>query len=305
MKTAKSLKFRETWDLMKRNWFFYVLLLPFLVFFMLFKFIPVASSMVLSFTDFNMVQVPNFVGISNYTRLLFSDDIFMVSLKNTLVFAIVTGPIGYILSFVLAWLINNFGKRTRSLLTFFIYSPSLAGGMMFIWTYIFASDSRGLLNSVLMRLNVITSPVAWLSDTKYNFGIVILVTIWMSFGAGFLSFVAGLQSLDPVYFEAASIDGLKNRWQELVYVTFPQMGPQLLFGAVNSISGAFAIGATCASLTGNPSTDYSTHTIILHMSDYAHVRYELGYASAIAVVLFALMLISWALISRILSQFND
>lgn len=301
----KTSKFRYTWEEMKRNWFFYVLLLPFLVMFIVFKFIPVASAIVLSFTDFNLVQMPDFVGISNYTRLLFADDVFMISFKNTMVFALVTGPAGYILSFVLAWLINNFGRRTRSLFTFFIYSPSLAGGMMFIWTYIFAADSRGLLNSVLMRLNVITSPIGWLTDTGYNFGIVILVTIWMSFGAGFLSFVAGLQSLDPVYFEAASIDGLKNRWQELVYVTFPQMGPQLLFGAVNSISGAFAIGATCASLTGNPSTDYSTHTIILHMADYSGTRYELGYASAIAVVLFALMVLAWALVNKILSQFND
>jgi len=301
----KTSKFHYKWEEMKRNWFFYVLLLPFLILFIVFKFIPVASSMILSLTDFNMVQMPDFVGLSNYSRLLFSDDIFMLSFKNTLVFAVITAPVGYILSFVLAWLINNFGRKTRSLFTFLIYSPTLAGGMMFIWTYIFAADSRGLLNSVLMRLNVISSPVAWLTDTGYNFGIVILVVIWGSFGAGFLSFVAGLQSLDPTYYEAASIDGLKNRWQELVYVTFPQMGPQLLFGAVNSIAGAFAIGAVPAALTGNPSTDYSTHTIILHMSDYSGVRYELGYASAIAVVLFALMLLTWYVVKRVLRPFND
>ncbi len=181
----------------------------------------------------------------------------------------------------------------------------LAGNMYFIWTYIFSSDSRGLLNSILLNLNIITSPVGWLADTTYNFSIVVLVIIWMSFGAGFLSFVAGLQSLDPIYYEAASIDGLKNRWQELYYVTFPQMGPQLLFGAVTSIAGAFSVGAQCATLTGNPSTDYSTHTIILHMEDYASVRYELGYASAIAIVLFALMLITWKIMNRVLSQFNS
>lgn len=290
---------------MRQNWFYYVLLLPFLLLFIVFKLLPVLSSAVLSFTDFNMVQVPDFVGIKNYIRLLFYDDVFMISLRNTLVFAVITGPIGYILSFVLAWLINNFGRRTRGLFTFFIYSPVLAGNMYFIWTYIFSSDSRGLLNSILLNLNIITSPVGWLADTAYNFSIVVLVIIWMSFGAGFLSFVAGLQSLDPIYYEAASIDGLKNRWQELYYVTFPQMGPQLLFGAVTSIAGAFSVGAQCATLTGNPSTDYSTHTIILHMEDYASVRYELGYASAIAIVLFALMLITWKIMNRVLSQFNS
>ena len=273
--------------------------------FITFKLIPVLSAVVLGFTDFNMVQIPHFVGLANYARLLFSDDIFMISFKNTMVFAVITGPIAYILSFVLAWLINNFGRKTRSLLTFFIYSPVLAGNMMFIWSYIFASDRRGFLNSMLLKLNVISSPVTWLTDTKYNFAIVAIVTVWMSFGVGFLSFVAGLQSLDPVYYEAASIDGLKNRWQELLYVTFPQMGPQLLFGAVNSIAGAFAIGSIPAALTGNPSTDYSTHTIMLHMSDYSGVRYELGYASAIAVVLFTLMLLTWVIVNRVLRQFND
>lgn len=290
---------------MKRNWFYYILLLPFLVMFIVFKLIPVLSSVVLSFTDFNMVQTPDFVGIKNYTQLLFSDDIFMKSFKNTLIFALITGPVGYILSFVVAWLINNFGGKVRSIFTFFVYSPVLGGNVYFIWTYIFSADSRGLLNSILMNLGIITSPVAWLSDTTYNFAIVVVVIIWMSFGAGFLSFIAGLQSLDPVYYEAASLDGLRNRWQELYYVTFPQMGPQLLFGAVTSISGAFAVGAQAATLTGNPSTDYSTHTIILHMSDYAGTRYELGYASAIAVVLFAIMLIAWWLINRVLRQFNS
>lgn len=298
-------KIKYTFREMKRNRFYYLLLLPFLLMFLVFKLIPVLSSVVLSFTDFNMVQMPNFNGISNYTRLLFSDDVFMKSFKNTLVFAIVTGPVGYILSFVVAWLINNFKGRMRSLFTFFVYSPVLGGNIYFIWTYIFSADSKGLLNSALMNLNIISSPIEWLSDTKYNFYICIFVIIWMSFGAGFLSFISGLQSLDPVYFEAAALDGLKNRWQELYYVTFPQMGPQLLFGAVTSISGAFAIGAQNATLTGNPSTDYSTHTLILHMTDYATVRYELGYASAIAVVLFGIMVLAYCLINRILRQFNS
>lgn len=299
-----KMKLNDTLYAMKKNWFYYALLAPFLILFIVFKLIPVLSSVVLSFTDFNMVQAPDFVGLMNYTRLLFSDDVFLIAFKNTLIFALITGPVGYILSFVVAWLINNFGKKVRTVFTFLVYSPVLAGNVYFIWTYIFASDSRGLMNSVLMNLNVITSPIEWLADTQYNFTIVVIVIIWMSFGAGFLSFISGLQSLDPVYYEAASLDGLKNRWQELYYVTFPQMGPQLLFGAVTSISGAFGVGAQAAALTGNPSTDYSTHTIILHMEDYATVRYELGYASAIAVVLFAIMILSWAIINRVLKQFN-
>lgn len=289
----------------KKNKIYYFLLAPFLIFFIIFMLIPTISSIVLSFTDFNMVQMPHLVGVDNYLRLLFSDKIFILSLKNTLILALITGPIGYILSFVLAWLINSFNRRLRSIFTFFIYSPTLAGNVYFMWTYIFSSDRRGLLNNLLLQLKFINEPVYWLTDTKYNFTVVIIVVLWMSFGTGFLSFISGLQTLDPVYYEAASIDGLKNRWQELYYVTFPQMGPQLLFGAVMTISSSFAIGAQCAALTGNPSTDYSTHTILLHMQDYANTRFELGYASAIAVVLFVIMLLSWLLIQRVLKQFND
>ena len=289
----------------KKNKIYYFLLAPFLIFFIIFMLIPTISSIVLSFTDFNMVQMPHLVGFDNYLRLLFRDKIFILSLKNTLILALITGPIGYILSFVLAWLINSFNRRLRSIFTFFIYSPTLAGNVYFMWTYIFSSDRRGLLNNLLLQLKFINEPVYWLTDTKYNFTIVIIVVLWMSFGTGFLSFISGLQTLDPVYYEAASIDGLKNRWQELYYVTFPQMGPQLLFGAVMTISSSFAIGAQCAALTGNPSTDYSTHTILLHMQDYANTRFELGYASAIAVVLFVIMLLSWLLIQRVLKQFND
>lgn len=289
----------------KKNKIYYLLLAPFLIFFIIFMLIPTISSILLSFTDFNMVQMPHFVGVDNYLRLLFSDKIFITSLKNTLILALITGPIGYILSFVLAWLINNFSRRIRSVFTFFIYSPTLAGNVYFMWTYIFSSDRRGLLNNLLLQMKMVKDPIYWLTDAKYNFTVVIIVVLWMSFGTGFLSFISGLQTLDPVYYEAASIDGLKNRWQELYYVTFPQMGPQLLFGAVMTISSSFAIGAQCAALTGNPSTDYSTHTILLHMQDYANTRFELGYASAIAVVLFVIMLLSWLLIQKVLKQFND
>lgn len=239
---------------------FIVLAFPFFFFFFVFTILPILSSIFLSFTDFNLVRINHFNGFENYIRLFIEDDVFMIALKNTLVLAAVTGPVGFILSFVIAWLINEMGRFTRSVITLIVYSPALAGNIYFIWQYIFSSDSRGVLNNTLMKLGIISDPVMWLSDTRYNFAIVMIVTIWMSFGVGFLSFIAGLQALDKTYYEAAAIDGLRNRWQELYYVTFPQMGPQLLFGGVMSIAGAFAVGNVNATLTGNPSPDYSTHT---------------------------------------------
>ncbi len=283
---------------------FVLLVLPFTFFFVLFTVIPILAAFVLSFTDYNLLQVNHFKGLENYISLLLDDDVFMIALKNTMIQALITGPIGFILSFVIAWFINELGKVTRTIVTLIVYSPALAGNIYFIWQYIFSSDSRGFINNILMQIGIVKDPVYWLTDAKYNFAIVILVSIWMGFGTGFLSFVAGFKALDRSYYEAAAVDGLKNRWQELYYVTFPQMGPQLMFGAVMSISGAFAVGAVNQTLTGFPSSDYATHTILLHMTDYANNRYEMGYASAVAVVLFVLMVIFKTLVNKVVDKFN-
>lgn len=280
----------------------YVLLAPFLLLFLVFTVIPVLSSVMLSFTDFNMLQMPQFVGADNYIRMFLEDDVFIIALKNTLVFTIITGPLGYVLSFVVAWLINELHRGVRWFLTLVMYAPTLAGNVYYIWTYIFSGDSKGLVNSALAQIGLVKDPIQWLTDSTYSFYVVLVVIIWLSLGSGFLSFVAGLQSLDRSYFEAAAIDGVRNRFQELWYVTLPQMVPQLLFGAVMSISTAFAIGYQNAAITGFPSSNYSTHTILLHILDYGTIRFEMGYASAIAVVLFAIMLISWVLIKKALRK---
>lgn len=298
MRSALSKKIRL-------NTTYYLMMTPFLLIFLLFLFIPVVASIVLSFTSFDMVRLPKFVGFDNYIRLLFNDDVFLKALQNTLVMAVITGPIGFLLSFVVAWLINEMSPKIRKLLTLVMYAPTLAGNVYFIWLFLFSSDSKGLANTALMSLNILQEPVAWLTDARYNFAVVLIVTIWMSLGTGFLSFVAGLQALDRSYFEAAAIDGLKNRWQELFYVTLPQMGPQLMFGAVMQISSAFAVGYVNQALTGFPSTNYSTHTLLLHMLDFGTVRFEMGYSSAIAVVLFGMMMATWLLVNKVLKRFSE
>ena len=275
---------------------------PFTLFFVMFTIVPILAAIVLSFTYFNMVSAPTFVGFDNYIRLFFNDDVFLIALRNTAIFAMITGPISYILSFFVAWLINEFNRTVRTILTLIFYLPSLAGNVYFVWTYIFSGDSYGFLNSILMRLGMIFGPVQWLTDTKYMMAVVIVVILWLSLGTGFLSFVAGLQSLNRELFEAAAIDGLPNRFAELWYITLPQMGPQLLFGAVMQISTSFAIGYECMNLTGFPSTDYATQTLVLHILDFGQVRYEMGYACAIAVILFAIMLLMWKVINKVLSK---
>lgn len=303
-KTLKQ-KDKEILPLRKRIWnarASYVLMLPFMLLFLVFVVIPIISSVALSFSSFNMLQMPKYVGFDNYIRMFLEDDIFIKALKNTIVFALITGPFGYILSFVVAWLINEMNRGIRWLLTLIMYAPTLAGNVYYIWTYIFSGDSKGLVNSSLIKLGVINDPIQWLTNSDYNVSVVVLVIIWLSLGTGFLAFVAGFNALDRSYFEAAAIDGVKNRFEELWYVTLPQMAPQLLFGAVMSISGAFAVGYANAAITGFPSSNYSTHTLLLHMLDYGTIRFEMGYASAIAVVLFGIMLLSWALIKKAIGK---
>lgn len=283
---------------------FVFLVLPFTIFFVLFTVLPILSAIAISFTDYNLLNINHFVGLKNYIRLFFDDEIFLKAFKNTIVQAAVVGPIGFIVSFVIAWMINELNRAARSIVTLIVYSPALAGNIYFIWQYIFSSDSRGFVNNILIKMQIIRDPIYWLTDEKYNFVIVMIVSVWMSFGTGFLSFVAGFKALDRSYYEAAAVDGLKNRWQELYYVTFPQMGPQLMFGIVMSISGAFAVGMVNRNLTGFPSSNYSTHTILLHMTDYANNRYEMGYASAIAVVLFLLVVMFKVIFNKILDKFN-
>ena len=273
-----------------------------LILFVFFTLLPIGIAVVISFTNFDMVQAPRFVGVANYIRMFLDDDIFVKAFSNTMLFALITGPVGYILSFVVAWFINDMGRMTRTMLTFLFYSPSLIGSAYLMWMYLFSNDSYGILNSFLINWGFIHAPIQWLNDPNYNFYVVIVVVLWMGMGTGFLSFVAGFKQLNRSYFEAAAIDGLRNRWQELWYITLPQMRPQLLIGAVLTISGSFAIGVQPAALTGMPSTDYSTHTLVLHIQDYGNTRLEMGYASAVAVVLFVIMVVSWVVINKAISS---
>ena len=279
-----------------------ILLAPFTVLFLVFTVLPIISSIALSFTYFKMVDAPKFIGIDNYVRMFADDSVFFIAVKNTLIFALITGPLGYAMSFIFAWMINDFGRGMRSFLTMLFYAPTLAGNVFFIWLFIFSGDSYGLVNSFLMKYGIILEPIQWLTDSKYSMGVVILVMLWLSLGAGFLSFIAGFQNLNRECFEAGAIDGIRNRWQELWYITVPQMAPQMMFAAVMTISSSFAVGYQCMELTGFPSTDYSTHTILLHILDVGTIRFDMGYASALAVILFGTMVLMWKIISSALSR---
>jgi multiple sugar transport system permease protein len=283
----------------------YALMAPYLVLFVLFTLIPVGAAIFLSFTSFNMLEPPVWVGWANYARLALDDQIFLIVLKNTLVFAFITGPLSYLISFFLAWFINDFRPWVRAVLTLVFYLPSLAGNIFFIWIAIFNGDYYGILNGILINLGILKDPIDWLQDSRYILGVVIAVQLWLSLGASFLAFIAGFQTIDRSLFEAGAIDGIRNRWQELWYITIPCMAPQLLFGAVMQIGASFGVSQVIMAIGGFPTRGYAADTVTTYIIDYGTVRFELGYASAIAVVLFIAMLATNRLISRALKRFLD
>jgi len=278
---------------------------PFLTVFFMFTILPVISSMLLSFTNFNMIQLPRFVGFANYQRLFLGDDIFPIAIRNTFIIALITGPMSYIACFGFAWLINELPRRPRSFMTLLFYAPVLAGNMFVIWAIVFSGDTYGILNGTLMTIGIISEPIQWLTDVRYMMPTVIVVVLWQSLGAGFLAFIAGLQTLDPALFESGAIDGIKNRWQELYFITLPSIKPQLMFGAVMSITASFGVGAVISALIPPPSTDYAVHTLVHHLEDYGGLRFEMGYAAAIATLLFTIMLLTNKIVQHLLSKLGN
>ena len=290
---------------MKNNKTAYFMVAPFLLLFIVFTVLPVILSVLLSFTNFNMLQMPDWVGTDNYIRLFLDDEIFILACQNTLIFAAVTGPVSYLLSLFVAWFINELPPKIRAVVTLIFYAPSISGQVYLIWKTLFASDSYGWANATLIDMGLISSPILFFDNAEYVMPLCIVVALWTSLGTAFLSFIAGFQTIDRSMYEAAAVDGIKNRWQELWYITLPTMRPQLMFGAVLSITSSFGFGAVVDALCGFPSVDYAAHTIMHHLSDYGGARYEIGYASAIAVILFIIMFASNIIIKKALSKVGE
>lgn len=308
MKSEQTLK-RTKWQnfvlQVKQNKHSYVLLAPFAILFTLFTIVPVFMSLGISFTYFNLLERPRFIGMDNYMKLLLDDEVFIISLKNTLILAVVTGPVSYLLAFVFAWLINELPTKLRSFMTLVFYAPSISGNAYLMWLLIFSGDAHGYLNSFLLKYNFIDSPIIWLRSEAYIIPVIIIVQLWLSLGVSFLAFIAGLKNVDKTLYEAAAIDGIRNRWQELWHITLPTMRPQLLFGAVMQITTSLAIADVSIQLVGFPSTNYAGHTIVTHLMDYSTIQFDLGYASAIATILFLMMIGANLLVRKMLRRIGE
>ena len=295
-------KAQWTWHEIKRNKAAYFMVAPFMIIFTCFTILPVVLSAVLSLTNFNLLQIPDFVGADNYIRLFLDDDIFIIACQNTLIFAAIVGPVSYIMSFLVAWFINELSPKIRAVVTLIFYAPSISGNAYLIWKTLFSSDRYGWANAMLLEMDMIDTEIAFFEDADYVMPLCIVVALWTSLGTSVLAFIAGLQGIDKAQFEAGAVDGIRNRWQELYYITLPNMKDQLMFGAIMSITGAFGFGAVVDALCGFPSVDYAAHTIVHHLNDYGGSRFETGYASAIAVILFIVMVGANTIVKKIISK---
>ncbi len=287
-----------TWHEMKRNWLAYVMLAPFYILFVIFTIVPVIASLFISFTDFNMLEVPNFVFLDNYINLFLADDLFLTACKNTFIFGMVTGPVCYMLSFFMAWFINELPPKIRAIVTLIFYAPSISGGALMVFNLLFSGDSYGYINAWLIKMGAIDSPIQFMTDTAWIKPLCIIAAIWQSLGTAFLSFIAGLQTVSKDLYEAGAMDGIRNRWQELWYITLPVMRQNLMFGAVLSITGAIGFSG----VTGAYATDYESYTLVSHLGEYGGVRYEVGYSSAISTIMFGLSVGLNLLIKKMLSK---
>lgn len=298
-------RFSPVLQKMKENKTAYLFLAPFALIFFAFVVLPVVISIILSFTHYNMLESPQWIGWKNYIRLFLTDDVFLKAVKNTFIFAIITGPVSYFACLLFAWMINELGPKLRAILTLLFYAPSISGNAFLIWTIIFSGDSYGYINGFLLRWGFIDEAILWLDDPRYMLWVIILVVLWLSLGTSFLVFIAGLQGIDSKLYEAGAIDGVKNRWQELWYLTLPAMRGYLMFGAIISITQSFAASGQVIALAGFPSTDYAARTVVTHLIDYGNIRFEMGYASTIATVLFLVMILTQQMVQLLLKKVGE
>lgn len=298
----KKIEMSDTARKARNMKFCYFFLLPYAILFLTFNILPMINSIYYGFTDFNILEKPNFIGARNYINLFLQDEVFQTAVKNTFLIAVITGPVGYIIAFIFAWLINELPKWIRTLVVFFFYAPSISGAAYTIFQTLFRDDANGWANSYLIKMGIISEPIMFLTDPANVMKVIIPVILWTSLGTGFLSFVAGLKGIDQAQYEAGYIDGIQNRWQELWHITLPNMKPMLLFGAVMQITTAFNVCDIPMALAGYPSTDYCARTVVTHLLDYGSQRFEMGYASAIATVLFLAMIICNKLIQAALNR---
>jgi multiple sugar transport system permease protein len=266
-------------------------LAPALLLLGVFFFLPVAASLVLSFTDFDIYAIADpgnvrLIGLRNYARLV-DTPLFWVALKNTLYFVLVGGPLTVAVSLAAALLVNARPVRFKGFFRTVYFAPFVTTlvAIAIVWRYLY-HPQYGVLNYLLGALGI--GPIDWLGDPRWAMPAIILLAAWKNFGYNMLIFIAGLQAIPDELYEAAYLDGA-GAWRRFRHVTLPMLGPTLVFVGLVTAIGFFQLFAEPYVMTrGGPLR--STTSLVLLMYEEGFRWWRMGYAAAVAFVLFALIL---------------
>lgn len=263
----------------------YTFLLPNIIGFTIFTLIPILVALVLSFTSWDGFGEINFIGIENFVRL-FSDDIFKTSMWNTLIFTAGSVPITLLLALGVAMLMNKGLKGIRIFrAAFFLPYVTAALAIAVVWQLLY-HPTMGPINQVLMGLGI-ENPPKWLSSTKMAMLSVIIMYVWKMIGYYMVIFLAGLQGVPKQLYEAAEIDGA-NGWRKFINITIPMLSPVIFFTTIMGIINSFKVFTEVYALTGG-GPGYSTNVMVYNIYVESFQKYNLGYASAMSYVLFAII----------------
>ncbi|AEC02935.1 carbohydrate ABC transporter permease [Parasphaerochaeta coccoides] len=273
--------------IMKKNLVAYSFIAPNFIGFAIFTLGPIIFAFILAFLNWDGSNAMTFAGFSNFVRLL-SDERFLIALKNTIIYTVATVPLTMVTALFLAVLLNKKvrGRNFFRTVSFFPYVASLVA-VTVVWNMMFL-PGRGPINNVLTLLGV-SNPPGWATSKDWAMVSVIMFSIWKNMGYYMIIYLAGLQGMDPQLYEASSLDGA-NPWQKFRYVTLPQLRPTNFFVLIMLTIACFKVYDIVYMLTlGGPGT--STLVLVYHIYNTAFISWDLGYASAIAMVLFLLVLI--------------
>ncbi|MBN6206266.1 sugar ABC transporter permease [Ralstonia pickettii] len=276
----------------------YLFLLPGCIILGAFIFYPMLQAIGMSFTNYNMITDPQFVGISNYKEL-FQDDLFWKTLMNTLLYLVIAVPALVIIPIFLAVLVNQQLRGIaffRSIYYIPVVTSLVVAGIAWDWVY----KENGLLNYMLDLIGIITEPIPWLTSTSTALFAVIVVTVWKGLGYYMIIYLAGLQSIPADLYEAAQIDGA-NWWKQVTKITIPMLMPFVLIVTIMSSIAAMKVFEEIYIMTGGGPL-HSSETLVFYIYTQAFDRLNMGYASAAAVILFLLTLIFSLINLKVMSK---
>lgn len=271
----------------------YLFILPAVLLISVFVFLPIIASLFLSFTQYNVLQPPKWVGLNNYYRLIFEDPLFWIAVRNTVLYVAGTVPVCVMISLLLAVWVDSVKIRFMKYLfrtVYFLPTITAIVAISVVWKWLYAGGTYGLINFVLMKLGI--PPVDWLTNPHTTLPAIMVMSIWGGVGYNFIIFLAGLQGIPRTIYEAAEIDGasgFRNFW----HITLPLLRPAIVFVVLMSVIGSFQVFDQVYILTQG--TEYvggvlhSALTIVTYLYERGFERFEMGYASAIAYMLFFLV----------------